>query len=328
FGVSAHALSTDVECALALLADVLQNPTFPEEMLAREREVQLAEIKSEQDQILPAAQQLLRETLYKRHPYRLNINGKLETVSQLTRDDLVAFHQRYVVASNLVLAVFGNVQTAHVQQLAQKYFGAIPPRTAEFPTVAAEYLEQPARAEATKPKEQAVLLLGFHSADLFSPDRYALELLDEAYSGMGSRLFRRLRDELGLCYYVGAYQQLGLHSGYFVFYVGTSPQNLRRCEEEFFAELAKLGTEGLSSAELARAQNSLIGQRRIHMQDNAELSQMVALDELYGLGYDFYRQMETHYRAVTMADIQRLARNYFADRPFASAVERPDSAKE
>ena len=73
----------------------------------------------------------------------------------------------------------------------------------------------------------------------------------------------------------------------------------------------------------AVASNNLIGQRKVRMQDNAELRLMVGLDELYGLGYDFFRLMDDKYNAVTAADIQRIANKYFADQPRAVVVVRP-----
>ena len=76
------------------------------------------------------------------------------------------------------------------------------------------------------PKQQAVLLIGYSGVDMFNKDRFAMELLNEAYSGLGSRVFQRIRDALGLCYYVGAFQFVGLDPGYFAFYVGTTPQNV------------------------------------------------------------------------------------------------------
>ncbi len=322
-GVSTHALSEDLPLAIELLADVLLHPAFPEETLGREREVQLAEIKAEQDQILPAAQQVLREALYAQHPYRLNVNGTAATVARLTRHDLEQFHRQLVVPSNLVVTVFGQVRADEVRQVIDKHFGALPAAPLRLPPTKPEKLRATVRRQEIKPKEQAVLLVGFPTADLYSPDRFALELLDEVYSGMGSRLFLRIREELGLAYYVGAYQLIGLEPGYLAFYAGTTPAQVRTCERELFAELEKLQTAGISAAELERAKNSLIGQRRVRLQNNAELGLQTALDELYGLGYDFYRQLESRYRAVTLDDIQRVARKYLASQPHAVVVVRP-----
>ena len=323
FGVSARVMDEDFDLALDVLADVLQNPTLRDDMLARERSVQLAEIKAEQDQMLRAGQQLLREAMYTHHPYRFNPLGKPESVGKLSRADLAEFHRRFVVPNNMVLTIFGKVKADEVRRKVEAKFGSMKSVKLEFPHSGPERLAAAVRKEQNKQKEQAVLLIGFSGTDMFSKDRYAMELLDEAYSGMGSRLFHRIRDELGLCYYIGAYQLLGFEPGYFAFYVGTTPQKVELCEKEIYAELEKLKRGGLSPDELERAKNSIVGQRKVKMQSNADLSLMVGLDELYGLGYDFFRSMDEKYRAVSPDDVKRVAQAYLADKPSAVAIIRP-----
>ena len=290
--------------------------------------MQVAEFKQEQDQILRKGQQALRETLFARHPYRLNILGKPETVAKLTRADLVDFHRRYVVPNNMVLAAFGNVKADVVLEKVQAKFGGMKSVSLEFPPTSPERLTADARKIEKVPKQQAVLLIGYSGVDIFSKDRFAMELLNEAYSGLGSRVFQRIRDELGLCYYVGASQLIGLEPGYFAFYVGTNPQNVGRCEKEIFAEVDRLKANGLSEEELARAKNSLIGQRRVRMQDNSELGMMVGLDELTGLGYDYFKTVDDKYQAVTLEDIKRVANQYFNGTRHAVVVETPSEEKE
>ena len=95
------------------------------------------------------------------------------------------------------------------------------------------------------------------------------------------------------------------------------------CEKEIYAELEKLKRGGLSPDELERAKNSIVGQRKVKMQSNADLSLMVGLDELYGLGYDFFRSMDEKYRAVSADDVKRVAQAYLADKPSAVAIIRP-----
>jgi len=328
FGVAAEALSRDFDRALEVLTDVLLHPSFSEEMLTREREVQLAEIKAEQDQLLRAGQQLLRESLYAKHPYRLNVLGRADTVSKISRKDLAGFHHRSVVPGNLVLAVFGNVHAAEVRREVEAKWGAMKAVPLILPRTAPERLPSSVRKVETRPKEQAVLLVGFTGTDLYSPDRYTLEVLNELYSGMGSRVFLRIRDELGLAYYVGAYQMLGVNSGYFAFFAGTKPETVATCEKEIFSELGRLETQGLSEDELDRAKNSLIGQRRVRMQDNAELSLMIGLDELLGFGHEHFQTLDARYQAVTMEDIRRVSRTYFAGKPNAVVVITPPATKE
>ena len=167
-----------------------------------------------------------------------------------------------------------------------------------------------------------MLLVGFSTTDIFSPDRYALDLLGEVYSGLGSRLFTRLRDELSLCYYCGAFQLAGVEPGFFAFYVGTTAPKIELCEKEIYAELGRLHTTGLTADELNRAKASIIGQRKVSLQDNSSVATMVALDELYGLGYKNFQTVDNKYQAVTLADIQRVVDRYFNGKPSAVAVVR------
>src|SRR5207237_8659458 len=117
-------------------------------------------------------------------------------------------------------------------------------------------------------KSQAVLIAGFRGADLFNPDHYALELIDEASSDLGSRLFIRIREQMGLAYYVGAAQVQALVPGFFAFYLGTDPEKIAPVKHAFLDEIHKLSGGGLTAAELERAETRLIGQKPIKYQAN------------------------------------------------------------
>jgi zinc protease len=130
-----------------------------------------------------------------------------------------------------------------------------------------------------------VLVIGFRGTTVRDADRYPLELLQEACSDLGSRLFMRIREKLGLAYYVGAQNVLGLAPGYFAFYAGTEPEKAGQVETELLNEAELLRAEGLTAEELKRAKAKVIGQRKIARQDLGGFAMTNALDELYGLGY-------------------------------------------
>src|ERR1700739_525775 len=97
-------------------------------------------------------------------------------------------------------------------------------------------------------------------------DRQALELIDEASSDLGSRFFIRIREDMGLAYYVGASQMQGLVPGLFAFYLGTDPQKIEPVKTALLDEINKLASQGLTPEELARAKRKMIGQHKIAMQ--------------------------------------------------------------
>src|ERR1700746_1919593 len=166
------------------------------------------------------------------------------------------------------------------------------------------------------------------AASLSSPDRYALELIEEASSDLGSRFFIRIREQMGLAYYVGASEMQGVVPGLFAFYLGTDPQKIEPVKAAFLDEIHKLASEGLTPVELQRAKKKLIGQQEIANQSNNTFGYHCALDELYGLGFDYYKQLEHSVHAVTPHDIKNTAAKYFRDHPYVLApVRPPDSAK-
>jgi zinc protease len=139
-------------------------------------------------------------------------------------------------------------------------------------------------------------------------------------SGMGSRLFVRLRDELALCYYVGAADMLGLERGFVWFYIGTDPAKAADAEREMLAEVARLRREGVDATELDRARAGLLGEKRLGRQDPGEHALSSALDELYGLGHDHADQLDAAMEKITPDDIRAVADKYLSAPPVISVV--------
>src|SRR5438445_939196 len=180
----------------------------------------------------------------------------------------------------------------------------------------------------TRDKKQAVILVGYQCTTLHDADRYPLELLQEACSDLGSRLFLRIREQLGLAYFVGAQNFLGLAPGYFAFYVGTAPEKAALVEKELLAEAELLRTNGLTLEELNRAKAKVIGQKKIARQDLGHLAMTTALDELYGLGYAHLEAEDQLFEAVTLVQVKRVAEKYLKPDAFVVAVLKPERSDE
>ena len=324
FSVSVDVMKPDLKLGVDLLSDVLLNAAFPEKAIAREKEIQIAAIQQEEEQLTAVARNIMRQALFPQHPYALRSNGSVEGVRHLTQKDLVDFRDRYVAAKNCVLYVFGDVKAAEVKQLVEQTLGSM--KSGELALTNAKPstpLSKSETVQSLKDKAQGVIMVGFRGASLSSPDRYALELIDEASSDLGSRFFIRIREQMGLAYYVGASEMQGLVPGLFAFYLGTDPQKIEPVKTAFLDEIHKLATEGLTPVELERAKKKLIGQQEIANQSNDAFGYHCALDELYALGFDYYKQLEHSVNAVTLEDIKKVAAKYFRDQPYVLATVRP-----
>ena len=327
FGVNLEVLSSDFTLGLDLLADVVLNPIFPAEELDREREIQIAGIRSRKDELLKSASLAMRRALFGEAGYGLDSLGTEETVEKVAVSDLKEFHRKLTVPNNCVLAIFGDVTTAEVQAAVAKVFGGWQP-VPTTPLVAANFPFHtngtPQRVEETRDKKQAVLVIGFPGTTLDSEDRYALELVQECCSDLGSRLFLRIREQLGLAYYVGAQNFAGLVPGYFAFYTGTEPSKIEQVETELLKEAALLCAEGLTEAELKRAKAKIVGQKKIARADLGNLASSTALDELYGLGWQRADLDDARYEAVTLAETRAVAQKYLRPENAVIAIVKPD----
>jgi zinc protease len=326
--VGVHVMKPDLKTGVDLLSDVLLNANFPEKAVAREKEVQIAGVKQEEEQLTTVARNILRQALFTDHPYALRANGSAESVQQLAQKDLVGFRDKYLVAKNGVISVFGNVNAAEVKQLFEQAFGKMKPGALALTDAhASAPITKIENVESNKEKTQGVIMVGYRGVDMFNKDRHALELIDEASSDLGSRFFIRIREQMGLAYYVGASQMQGLVPGLFAFYLGTDPQKIEPVKTALLDEIRKLASEGLTTEELTRAKKKMIGQHQIAMQSNDAFGYQCALDELYGLGFDHYKSLERDVEGVTLDEIKQVAAKYFRDQPYVLATVRPPTKK-
>jgi zinc protease len=325
FGVNAEVLSNDFSTGLNLLADVLLNPTFPAPALEREREVQLAGIRSQRDHLLQSASKAMRRSLFGETGYGLDALGSENSVQKIQFEELKSFHALYAVPNNCVLAIYGDVEPGAVKSAVEQAFAhwQARPGTAPVHSISDGTLDSVQRVSETREKKQAVIVVGYRGTTVHAGDRYPLELLQEACSDLGSRLFLRVREKLGLAYYVGAQNFLGMAPGYFAFYAGTMPEKAELVEKELLSEAALLRSEGLTEAELKRAKAKVIGQRKIARQDLGGFAMTTALDELYGLGYAHTDTEDAQYEAVTLDQVKAAANKYLKPNALVIATVKP-----
>jgi zinc protease len=325
FGVNAEVLSEDFDIGLELLSEVLTQPAFPKDAVEREREIQLATIRDRRDHLLRSALQRMRRELFGPAGYGLDSLGEANTVTALTLKQLADCHSRLATPNNCVLAIYGDVTADRVRAAVEKALGSWKagdqsPKLGDIRKQPSVNAPLPSHVSESRDKKQAVLVMGFPGTTFDAPDRCALELLQEACSDLGSRLFLRIREELGLAYYVGAQHMPGLVPGYFAFYCGTAPDKVAQVEIELRQEIAALRAEGLTAAELKRAKAKLVGGRKISRQELGGFASMTALDELYELGYDHYTREDEEYEKVTQETIRDAANRYLKDEAAAVVV--------
>ena len=202
----------------------------------------------------------------------------------------------------------GDYNIDEISRLVEKYFSAIPSRSNKIPPPAKEAVMRRIREKTVKvEKEQSLVLLGFRGIDVYSKDRYAVDVMIDMLSSASGILFKSLRGDSALSYAQGAFQAAGIDPGYIAVYVLTSRTKIRRVKDIVFKQLSSFREKGPSPGALADSKNHLKGMRQIGFQTDASFVFATSLDELYGLGYNNYKDYDKHIDSVTVGDVRRVA---------------------
>jgi len=322
-GWSLGAVRDDLPEAFRILKDVLTQPNFPAEAVMRERERTVAEIASMRDETVQFTIAQLFEMLFPAHAYGRLSMGTEAAVSRLTPEDLASWHRRHYDPSRMVVSVVGDFDRDNVLRELEAIAALLPRSGEPRDVLPVTHPSQPVRAERTQEVSQAVVVVGYPGRPIVTPERYALDVWQTILSGMGNRLFTRLRDEMHLCYFTGAFVASFRRAGAVGAYVGTGPDQVDAATDALLQELVRSSRELPSDEEMERAKNNLAGNHLIDLQTRMSWASSYAHDEVLGLGYEEVLRYLDRIRAVTGEEVRDAAASVIDSNRLAMAVLRP-----
>ncbi|MDA7880728.1 insulinase family protein [Akkermansiaceae bacterium] len=311
FMLSSYCLRDDLPQVIDLLAEIISEPSFPGDSIERERAAMVAGLEESLEDPANRAFREMRFHLWSGQGYGVPSSGTHESLASLNRLALSAQHSRYFVAENMVTAFFGDLDPDRTIIQLENTLGKIPvgsPVDLTSPNCAA-HGEHSFKLD----KEQAVLAIGYPGVAANDPRRFALELLDSYCSDMAGPLFTRIREELGLAYYVSSSMFLGLDTGLMSFYLGTSPGQLELARKELTKEIEKLVSGGIPSDALERVKANTEAREALRNQNPSNRARMAALDVLLGQEANQHLQLSERLNAVTGEEVHALAKELFQD---------------
>jgi predicted Zn-dependent peptidase len=306
----ARVLDEHVNAALDVLADMVLSPLLRAEDLELEREVVLEEIAAVEDTPDDLVFDLHARALWNGHPYGYTILGTRETVATLRDDDLRRIHAGAYHRANLIVAAAGNVRHGAVVERVRALLDGLPAgeRTAalQAPT------PRPAHSEiVARPSAQTHIVFGVPTFGHGDARRYALILLSAALGGgMSSRLFQRVREELGLAYTVYSYHTLYHRAGICGVYVGTRPEWAERAESVVRDELERVAGNGLPADELEDVKGQVKGQLVLSLESSGARLQRVASVGLYDEPFLTLDELIGRIDDVSVEDVANIAAEY------------------
>jgi len=330
FGLTAYCLPDDYVKILDILADCLQNPTFPEQELQRLQQLTLAQLAARREDVDNVAEKLLRATLFQHHPYQFSELGTPSSVEQLSTEQLGEFYRHVCGPGSTVLMIQGNVDRAKLRRAVQNEFGGWDQRELLHPDVADEPPLTERRSKTVQREQnQAIIYYGFLGPQVDDEYRYVRDVLTAVLSGMGTpggRLHDVLRGK-GLVYATYAYAMAGLDPGYYAIYAGTAPDKVEQVKQIIEDHVSELCTELVDDEELTLAKGACVSNQQISLADPGRRAQLQALDELYGMGYDNYQNYRERIEAVSAEQVRDYARRLLDLQACAIVITLPNATQ-
>lgn len=323
-------VSEDFRSVLALAANIIRNPSFPEMEIDLERRLTLQSIRSMQEQPFSVAYNQLRQMLHEDTSYAISGLGTQETVTNLDRASIIEYYNANFRPENMVISIAGRIQ-AHtaldsVRQEFENWNGmdtAYKKGASSGETGQESFSAPPSSYRCVTPQntQQAIVMLGYQAASVHHQDYMSLKLLSTYLgNGLSSRLFVELREKQGLAYDVSALYPTRIEPSHFVVYMGTAPQNVSVAVDGLQQEVNRLCHTPLTSEELQISKNKLLGQYALGKQTNGQMAQLYAWYETLGLGVTFDHIFQQEIDALTVEQLQEVAQRYFGHRPCISLV--------
>ncbi len=322
FAVSLKTISQDFPEILQLAGDLIRFPSLPEDEIQLEQQLTLQTILAQQEQPFNLAFNQLREQMYPQHPYGVSVLGTQDTVSQLTRTDLIEYHNTYFRPDNLVISLAGRINLEQAVTLVNQVFGdwQCPNTSKPIPSVA-ELTPQPSEQFLPQQTQQTIIMLGYLTTSIQNADYPTLKLINTYLgNGLSSRLFVELREKQGLAYDVSSFFPTRVETSHFISYMGTAPENVEIAKQGLYQELQRLCEVPLTDDELQASKNKLLGQYALSKQSNGQLAHLFGWYQTLNQGIEFDESFQNQISTISSEQIQTVAQKYFTIEPYLSLV--------
>ncbi|MHB1316547.1 MAG: M16 family metallopeptidase [Minisyncoccota bacterium] len=313
-GYYAKAHPKNIGVLIDVMSDIYLNPTFDPKELQKERGVIIEEINMYEDMPHKQVQDVFSLAMYGDQPAGWSILGNKENVKKMTDNDLRKYWQSHYVASATTVIVSGNFNIREVTKMLEKYFTGIK-RTAKAkkrPVV--EPQNRPKILLKYKKTDQAHVALGvrsFAGKHKLSP---ALKVLDAVLGGgMSSRLFQKLREEMGVGYYLRTMIDEYTDHGYFSISLGVDASRFVEVIKAIISECEDLKTNLISKVELEKAKEYLVGNTILSLESSDSMAEYFALQDVTGEEITTLDGLIRKIRKVTAKDVQKIANEIFVN---------------
>lgn len=310
-GYYTKAHSKRLPVLLDVLSDVYLNSTFPAEEMEKEKGVIIEEINMYEDMPHRKVWEVLESLLYGDTPAGRPIIGPRENIRAMKQEDFVNYHRAHYHPQSTVVVIAGGFEPKKALALVKKQFADMKPGKKEGKGKVKEIQKEPAVKVFEKKSDQSHLVLAFRTIGLAHEDRRKLGMLSNVLgAGMSSRLFKRLRDELGICYYVRASHDTYTDHGYLAISAGVANNRLEEAVKTIVEEIQKVKKELVSADEMKKVLSFTTGHLVMSHESSDSNADLYGFQELHHQPIESLDAKIKKLQTVTPKEIQKMAIKY------------------
>lgn len=313
--------SKNFEKILDIISDMYLNPTFPEVDMEKEKGVIIEEINMYEDLPQRKVHEVLNELMYGDTPYGWSIAGPKENISKMKIEDFLNYRKKHYVAEKTLIVVAGDVNPKVAFSKIERAFRNINCGERVKKNKYKESQDQSLVKVRGKETDQSHLALGFRAFDLYDKRMPVLKLLSTILGGgMSSRLFQKMREELGICYYIRAGINDFTDHGNFIISAGVDKSRIEDAVNGILSELRKIIKEKVSVGELRKAKDYLIGRMYLDLESSDSLAGFYGFQEIMREKIKIPKDVEKEIENVKVSDIQKVAKQIFVEKSLNLAI--------
>ncbi len=292
--------------AVKTMAAIINEPRFEPTELERVRKQVLLGLKNQLQSPGKIADKAFYQALYRAHPYATPTSGETDSVTQISREELLAFYQQYYVGRNAVVAIVGALDKHTAEQLAEQLVGKLPKGKAARDVPQVSELSEATTVEKAYPSAQTHILVGQPGMKRGDPDYFDLYVGNHILGGSGfsSRIMKTIRDEHGLAYSAYSYFLPMRQEGPFIMGLQTKNDSRDQALTLLDQTLREFIEQGPSEEELTHAKMNITGGFPLRIDSNRDIVEYLAMLGFYDLPLDYLSTFNSKVNAVTVDSIR------------------------
>lgn len=323
-GYWAKARAHQFDRIIEIVSDLYLNPLLPESEILKERGVIIEELNMYEDQPQRIVHDVAEQLLYKNQPAGMTILGPKENLMRFKRKDFVAYREAHYVPPKTTLVVAGNVSAPDVFKKIQKSFGSISRKKYIAKKKTRDIQRTPEILIRPKVTDQTHFVIGFRGYDMHDRRNPAVEVMTTVLGkGMSSRLFRKLRDEMGVCYYIRVGHETSTDTGVLKIFSGVDTKRFEEVIGEILVEVRRLKNELVEDRELTKAKELIMGLTHMGLEASNDIADWFGEQEIFHRKIEYPSEALKKIANVTAKDVQKVARDIFQNKKLNLAVVGP-----